>query len=176
MSKQLKHINMFIDFAKKELKLPSLPNIHFAGSEESDKYSAFGHSKGKDITVRINDRHPIDIMRTIAHELTHYSQNLKNTQGEKVREDEANALAGRLMRKFGTSNPEIFKDEEIDDIGEEMTSAIPANAMGASSSTQGTGGIDIYDPLMRAGETLKRKKLRDIIGSSAMKKDKRRDR
>lgn len=176
MSKQLKHLNKFIDFAKKELKLPSLPNIHFAGSEETDKYSAFGHSKGNDITIRINDRHPIDIMRTVAHELTHYSQNLKRQKGEQFREDDANAHAGRLMRKFGTTNPEIFKDEEIDDIGEEMASTVPANAMGASSSTHGTGGIDIYDPLMRAGETIKRKKLKDIIGPSAMRKDKRRDR
>ena len=46
----------------------------------------------------------------------------------------------------------------------------------SSSSTHGTGGIDIYDPLMRAGETIKRKKLKDIIGPSAMRKDKRRDR
>lgn len=174
MSKQLKHLNKFIDFAKKELKLPSLPNIHFAGSEENKK-DAFGHSQGNDITIRINDRHPIDVMRTIAHELTHYHQNLKKEKGEQFREDEANALAGRIMRKFDTSHPEVFKDEEIDDLGEEMASTVPANAMGASSSTHGTGGIDIYDPLMHAGKTIKRKKLKDIIGPSAMRKDKRRD-
>lgn len=27
-------------------------------------------------------------------------------------------------------------------------SAVPANAMGASSSTPGTGGVDLYDPLL----------------------------
>jgi hypothetical protein len=27
-------------------------------------------------------------------------------------------------------------------------SAVPANAMGASSSSPGTGGIDLYDPLL----------------------------
>ena len=121
MSKQLKHLNKFIDFAKKELKLPSLPNIHFAGSEENEK-QAFGHSIGNDITIRINDRHPIDIMRTVAHELTHYSQNLKRQKGEQFREDEANALAGRLMRKFGTTNPEVFKDRS-----EEHTSELQSH-------------------------------------------------
>ena len=165
---------MFINFAKKELKLTTLPKIKFAGSEENEK-NAFGHSQGNEITVRINDRHPGDIMRTIAHELTHFKQNLQKSKGEQMREDEANALAGRLMRKFNTTYPEIFKDEEIDDIGEEMASVIPANIMGTSSSTHGTGGIDIYDPLLKAGKVLKRKKLSDIIGPSAMRKDKRRD-
>ena len=175
MERQLKHIHMFIDFAKKELDLPSLPKIHFAGSEQNAK-KAFGHSRGDEITVRINDRHPGDIMRTIAHELTHFKQNLLRLRGEQMREDQANAMAGRLMRKFNTNYPEVFKDEEIDDIGEEMVSAIPANIMGASSSTQGTGGIDTYDPLIRSGKVMKRKSLRDIVGPSAIKKDKRRDR
>jgi hypothetical protein len=174
MSKQLKHLNMFINFAKKELGLPSLPTIHFAGSEQNSK-RAFGHSQGDEITVRINDRHPGDIMRTIAHEMTHFKQNLLKSKGEQMREDEANALAGRLMRKFNTNHPEVFKDEEIDDIGEDIASAIPANVMGASSSTHGTGGIDTFDPLLTAGKTIKRKKLSDIIGPSAMRKDKRRD-
>ena len=38
--------------------------------------------------------------------------------------------------------------------------AIPANAMGGSSSTAGTGGVDTYDPLLKMN---KGKKLRDII-------------
>lgn len=170
MKQQMKHLNMFIDFAKKKLKLSSLPNIHFVGNEENSK-NAFGHSKGNDITIRITDRHPIDIMRTIAHELIHYKQNLKGAKGEKMREDEANAYAGRLMRDFDTTYPEVFKDEEIEGFGEETVSAVPANAMGASSSTHGTGGIDTYDPLMHAGKTIKRKPLRQIIGVAAMKKD-----
>jgi hypothetical protein len=39
-------------------------------------------------------------------------------------------------------------------------SVVPANAMGSSSSTAGTGGIDTYDPLLKMN---KGKKLRDII-------------
>jgi hypothetical protein len=35
---------------------------------------------------------------------------------------------------------------------------VPANAMGASSSTAGTGGIDTFDPLLQ-----KKKKLRNIV-------------
>jgi hypothetical protein len=37
---------------------------------------------------------------------------------------------------------------------------VPTNAMGSSSSTAGTGGIDIIDPLMQKKN---KKKLREII-------------
>ena len=41
---------------------------------------------------------------------------------------------------------------------EDGVAPAPVNAMGGSSSTAGTGGIDTFDPLMK-----KRKKLSDII-------------
>ena len=34
----------------------------------------------------------------------------------------------------------------------ETDSAVPVNAMGASSSTPGTGNIDTYDPLLQVGK------------------------
>lgn len=37
-------------------------------------------------------------------------------------------------------------------------SNVPANAIGTSSSTAGTGGIDTYDPLLKIRKMLKRKK------------------
>ena len=40
----------------------------------------------------------------------------------------------------------------------EFVSNVPANAMGGSSSTAGTGGIDTFDPLLKKG-----KKLRNMI-------------
>jgi hypothetical protein len=42
----------------------------------------------------------------------------------------------------------------------EFVSNVPANAMGSSSSTSGTGGIDTYDPLLKLK---KGKQLRSII-------------
>jgi hypothetical protein len=35
-------------------------------------------------------------------------------------------------------------------------SVVPANAMGGSSSTAGTGGIDTYDPFLKNKKILKR--------------------
>lgn len=47
--------------------------------------------------------------------------------------------------------------DTIKRIIKETESSVPVNAMGGSSSVQGSGGIDTYDPL------LKKKKLRTII-------------
>lgn len=167
------HIKKFIPFAAKELGLTSLPKIHFVGHEE-DKKAAFGHSKGNDITVRTVGRHPIDVMRTLAHELIHHRQNLtKKKNGERMREDEANAIAGRVMRNFDTAHPEVFKDRPLP---EDVASNVPNNLMGASSSTHGTGGIDTIDPLMKKKNRQNTfltqrvhdmKKLSDIIGSNS---------
>lgn len=153
MSVQLKHLDKFVKFAAKEMKLPILPKIHYVGSSEDTK-GAFGHSVGKVIYVRITNRHPIDVMRTIAHELMHFKQNLLGKRGEKMREDQANALAGRLMRKFDTTYPEVFRDKPI----HETESAMAANAAG----TGGVEGIGV-GPKGEPGVHLK-KKLRTIIG------------
>lgn len=158
MQVSLTHIKLFIKFAAKELGLRTLPNINFVGSSEN-RMSAFGHTRGNDISVRVTERHPIDIMRTIAHELIHSKQNQLNSKiGD---EDQANALAGRIMRKFDIKYPHVFKDKAIKanmmEDGGMTTSALPANRMGGSSSTPGTGGIDTVDPLLKLKSPLKRK-------------------
>jgi hypothetical protein len=161
MQASVTHIKLFIKFAAKELGLRSYPIINLVGSSEN-KMDAFGHSQGNKITVRITDRHPIDIMRTIAHELMHYKQNI--TKKKIGNEDQANEIAGRIMRKFDIKYPHVFKDKAVkanmmeDGMGGGMTtSALPANRMGGSSSTAGTGGIDTYDPLLKIKSPLKRK-------------------
>jgi hypothetical protein len=54
-----------------------------------------------------------DILRTLAHELVHHMQNLNGDElngddGSGI-ENEANAMAGVIMREFGRENPEIFE-------------------------------------------------------------------
>jgi Zn-dependent peptidase ImmA (M78 family) len=54
-----------------------------------------------------------DILRTLAHELVHHMQNLNgdelNGEDGSDTENEANAMAGVIMREFGRENPEIFE-------------------------------------------------------------------
>lgn len=156
MQPQISYLNHFISFAAKELGLSKLPKINFVGKEENKK-RAFGHffssPKKTEINIRITDRHPIDIMRTIAHELCHWKQQQQGIKAsEMAREDYANAMAGRIMRKYDTSHPKLFTQRALshtslrEDGGVGTgTGAIPANAIQASGGNQ---NVRLYDPLL----------------------------
>jgi hypothetical protein len=149
----IQHLRLFIKFAQKELKLPSMPIIKFVGSSEN-KYDSFGHSIGKLIVVRITDRHVIDICRTIAHELQHYKQNIiKMKSSSNKKEDQANVVAGKIMQKFDTSHPEVFKDKA----NMMCESYIPEDiGLGATASNHTGSGIQNFDPLLSLTKVKKR--------------------
>lgn len=173
MQSIIKVLNDFVKFAAKEIQLSRLPKIHFVGNKENGK-NAFGHSMGNKIYVRVTDRHPGDIMRTIAHELIHIKQTQMSKHGQQFREDEANALAGRIMRKYNTTYPNVFKLKSTPSNLKETESTVPANVMGSG----GPGaGIQTISPLMQfdtknkkynpMSALYKKKKLRDIVGLKA---------
>lgn len=182
MHSAIKQLENFVKFAAKELSLSKLPKIHFVGKSENSK-AAFGHSIGDKIYIRITDRHPGDIMRTIAHELIHVKQTQMDKRGEQFREDEANAIAGRIMRKFNTTYPSVFNQKATPSNIAETESLMPANVMGSG----GPGaGIQTFSPLINMDQgnkkfnpmkaLYKKKKLRDIVGlKAAIKRDRRAD-
>jgi hypothetical protein len=57
-----------------------------------------------EIKIQVAKRHPLDIYRSLAHELVHYAQkcNGQELNGEDGSEceNEANAKAGILLRKY----------------------------------------------------------------------------
>jgi hypothetical protein len=67
-------------------------------------------SEQKIITV-VHNRNMADILRTLAHEMVHHMQNLDKRLTPKSGEDgspdenEANSLAGVIMREFGREQP-----------------------------------------------------------------------
>ncbi len=105
----------FVKFTVKELGLKSLPkSIKFEGDDYSAQHLTFGtyNPSTDEIVVVKGQRHPIDVLRTLAHELVHHKQRedgqeLNGEDGSNT-ENEANAKAGELMRKFRTVRPEIF--------------------------------------------------------------------
>ena len=181
-----KHINHFLKFAAKELNLSKMPKINLVGHSEDQK-KTFGHYANDDsVTVRAKGRHPLDVMRTLAHELTHYKQKSNKLKPVQAKEDEANAVAGRIMRKYDEQNPKIFSEDAT------AASAVPANAVGDQGiSASSLGPIQGFSPLLgkkkdekrtmlsriapsssltdKAGE--KGKSLRDIIGKNKADKD-----
>lgn len=108
-------VTTFILFCKKELLLKNLPTIHLIKSSSfSSKIGAFGEiNRHNRIFIDIQNRHPMDVLRTVAHELVHYKQHELGHPGKSYvgspTENEANAKAGILMRKYASQHSKLFK-------------------------------------------------------------------
>lgn len=123
-TKQLTLIDALRDFlpiAIDHLKIKSLPKITFVKDLENTHVPTFGRFTNEDkvVFVDIENRNPNDILRTLAHELTHFAQGEKNQLNKNswhtgsADENEANATAGIIMRNFNTAHPEFLKLDPI---------------------------------------------------------------
>jgi hypothetical protein len=107
-------LKKFIVFLKRELSLTiDIPYILIDDLDFSKKNRAFGMMNSDGIVyISIINRHPLDILRTVAHEVVHYKQSIKrvamNPNPGSPSENEANAKAGEIMRKYGKLHPELF--------------------------------------------------------------------
>jgi hypothetical protein len=107
-------LKKFIVFLKRELSLTiDIPYILIDDPDFSKKNRAFGMmNSGGIVYISIINRHPLDILRTVAHEYVHYKQSIKrvamNPNPGSPSENEANAKAGEIMRKYGKLHPELF--------------------------------------------------------------------
>lgn len=108
-------VNHLLALCKEELQLDELPNIHLLSNTpaiKSGDKSSFGEFSGDTIKVITTNRHPIDIMRTLAHELVHWKQKIEGYEmngedGSEI-ENQANSIAGIILRRFGEKYPEYF--------------------------------------------------------------------
>lgn len=96
---------------KRELDLQDLPRIELVDKDTVGGGKSFGEFDGN-IRVVVKGRHPMDVMRTLAHELVHWKQRTENMEldgsdGSET-ENQANSIAGVIMRKFGQMYPEYF--------------------------------------------------------------------
>lgn len=110
---ETKNYQNFVKFCCKGLKLKSKPNISLTSEKFDDTFGKFDPNTNK-LVIRVADRHPVDVMRTIAHELVHLMQQengeeLDGSDGSQ-HENEANTKAGVLMRKWANRHPEIFEN------------------------------------------------------------------
>ena len=111
----------FLPLAMEVLELDSLPKMVFATKVDETEQPTFGlYSNGdRVLKVALLNRHPNDILRTVAHELTHYKQDinneLNNDSGDtgSDHENEANATAGVIMRHFNKLYPEYLKSKPL---------------------------------------------------------------
>jgi hypothetical protein len=117
----------FLPFCMKSLELKQLPKIKLEKQIDAGPQPTFGmfDPDASTITLGISNRHPLDIIRTLAHELVHYRQAVEDRLNDESgttgsdEENEANAGAGILMRSFGKQHPEFFAVKPIS-LSEEM--------------------------------------------------------
>ena len=104
----------FIKFCRKKLKVKSPIKINFIKELTDDLTTGGYHPGDKKITVYTKDRALVDILRSIAHELVHQKQDgdklLITGSGDtgSKHENEANALAGIIMREYQEDNRNIY--------------------------------------------------------------------
>lgn len=113
----------FVRFAKIKLNIRNdIPVELIYDLEFSRKYSSFAciMTDSKQIYVSVINRHPVDILRSLAHEMVHYKQIIsgQSIQGHtgSRHENEANAKAGVVLRDYGKLHPELFTMRPIHDI------------------------------------------------------------
>ena len=146
----------FFPLAMKEIGLKDLPEIELVDRVQDRLQPTFGKFVNDTNTIYLGilNRHPLDILRTLAHELVHYKQNTEHrldaTSGHtgSPAENEAHEIAGIVMRHFNKMHPEYFDDLPImtegwkDDLKRSAKrAAIGAAAMGAIGA--GIAGYDI---------------------------------
>jgi hypothetical protein len=109
-------LKSFLQFAKEHIGLEQLPRINFVqGSERSVKNHSFGGYGNHEINISVSNRHINDVLRTLAHELVHYKQDLNGELDGpdpgatgSPQENEANATAAVILRNWGKQYPESF--------------------------------------------------------------------
>jgi hypothetical protein len=111
-------IEDFVEFAKNRLQIKELPKIEFANKRSwaVDRRSFGQYNPGtKTLEVYIGNRNLADILRTLGHELIHHKQNEEGrltigsgNTGSDI-ENEANSLAGIMMRDYGRINDLIYE-------------------------------------------------------------------
>jgi len=115
---QLKKIlRRFYASCVSKLELQNPPRLRLETTPEwSQENGSFGQYDPDTNTLILatSGRHVLDILRTMAHEMTHRQQDEREplpidagTTGSPW-EDEANAMAGRIMRHWADEQPEMF--------------------------------------------------------------------
>lgn len=110
-------LNKFAFHCIKELGIRSDVKVDLLTERDKRYPSAGGYNPNNNqITIVIKNRAIADVLRTLAHELTHMKQKQtidsfpESDEELQPYEDEANIMSGRLVRFWGREHPEIYSD------------------------------------------------------------------
>jgi hypothetical protein len=109
-------IKQFAAHCIKELGLTGPISIKLSKQQTGMPTAGYFDPNTCNVFVAVHNRAMADVMRTMAHELTHCRQQQQGTEfpnddaGLQPMEDEANLMSGRLVRFWGRSHREIYAD------------------------------------------------------------------
>ena len=108
-------IQKFVNYVCERLSIDGDVDVNLQQQRDGLTTTAQFNTLTNEIDIYANGRHPVDICRSIAHELVHHKQKeedrLYNGAGEDGTEieNEANAVAGVMIREFGRENPRLYE-------------------------------------------------------------------
>ncbi len=154
----------FVNFCVEKLKIENNPRIRFkrdpAWSARNRTFGSYNHDTNE-LIVSLANRHVMDILRTVAHELTHQRQgevaDIPDHAGETGSqwENEANAKAGVLMREYGQQNPSLFAEAPVEEGWKEKAAGLAAAACIAGTPGCATTDIRTVQDVGRTAQTVK---------------------
>jgi GNAT superfamily N-acetyltransferase len=106
----------FVPYVAKRLGIDKLPDIQLKQQIGTSEHPTFGlfDPDTNSVQVATGGRHVMDVLRTLAHELVHHKQRELDmiqpgdgATGSRI-ENQANAVAGVLMRDFADQHPDYF--------------------------------------------------------------------
>jgi pyrimidine deaminase RibD-like protein len=111
----------FLPVAMRELDIKQLPPIKLLKQIPAGDQPTFGKFENDEnvVYLGIAERHPVDILRTLAHELVHYKQNTEHQLAAgsgatgSPEENQAHEVAGVIMRDFNRLHPEYFESQAV---------------------------------------------------------------
>jgi hypothetical protein len=153
-------VRKFAKAAAQHLGLQRLPQIRLVKNAEwSAKNNSFGRydPETKSLILVTANRHIVDVLRTLAHELTHAAQDqrgeldMHSGKTGSQEENQANAEAGIIMRQFAEQYPEYFREKNLEEQEEEWEYDDGNDPPGPESPPQFPKGTvkvavsDVYD-------------------------------
>lgn len=103
----------FVQFACDHLKLQEKPKIMLVQVRDGNMTTANYCPNSQKIKVYAKGRALFDVARSVAHELVHHKQNVNgeelNGDTGSACENEANSVAGQIIRLYGEKNPDFYE-------------------------------------------------------------------
>jgi hypothetical protein len=123
-AKDIDILKSFAKYVSGELGLAKMPKIIVKRRPDwAEQNGSFGQyvPELNELTLSLHGRHIVDVLRTLAHELTHAHQQqttgIPDNGGDTGSEfeNEANARAGEFMRHFADAHPEYFDSKTLEE-------------------------------------------------------------